>query len=90
MKRFGFGVTRGNTGTWYFVGCGLAMAMSGWLFLKGLRLALPVYALTCPGLGRLRIPHLVRSRAARRRAADDCGLCVHGAGAGAVGVTSAR
>ena len=48
MRRcFGFGVTRGNTGTWYFVGCGLAMAVSGWLFLKGLRLALPVYALTC-------------------------------------------
>ena len=46
-RRVGFGVTRGNTGTWYFVGCGLAMAVSGWLFLKGLRLALPVYALTC-------------------------------------------
>ena len=44
---FGFGVTRGSTGTWYFAACGLAMAISGLLYFKGLKLALPVYALTC-------------------------------------------
>ena len=44
---FGFSVTRGATGTWYFVACGLAMAASGWLYFKGMKLAMPVYALTC-------------------------------------------
>ena len=44
---FGFSVTRGATGTWYFVACGLAMAASGWLYFKGMKLAVPVYALTC-------------------------------------------
>ena len=44
---FGFGVTRGATGTWYFAACGLAMAASGLLYFKGMKLALPVYALTC-------------------------------------------
>ena len=44
---FGFSVTRGQHGTWYFVACGLAMAASGWLYFKGMKLAVPVYALTC-------------------------------------------
>lgn len=44
---FGFGLTRGANGTWSFVACGLAMALSGLLYFKGRKLALPVYALTC-------------------------------------------
>ena len=44
---FGFSVTRGQHGTWYFVACGLAMAASGWLYFKGMKLAVPAYALTC-------------------------------------------
>ena len=44
---FGFSVTRGQHGTWYFVACGLAMAASGWLYFKGMKLAVPVYVLTC-------------------------------------------
>ena len=64
---FGFSVTRGATGTWYFVACGLAMAASGWLYFKGMKLAVPVYALTCAmtvlwaamsvGIGLMRTPH---------------------------------
>lgn len=44
---FGFSVTRGETGTWYYVGCGLALTVSGWLYLKGKAVAWLVYAATC-------------------------------------------
>jgi hypothetical protein len=44
---FGFGLSRGPNGTWSFVACGLAMAISGFLYFKGKKFALPVYALTC-------------------------------------------
>ena len=76
---FGFSVTRGATGTWCFVACGLAMAASGWLYFKGMKLAVPVYALTC-AWAVYESPTWLEAAENGTRFAD-CGLRVHRLGA---------
>ena len=44
---FGFSVTRGQHGTWYFVACGIAMCVIGFLCIQGAKLATTVCTLVC-------------------------------------------